>query len=44
MRAHCTQGKVGVDYSCVLGYNVGQGGVIALRLRTDDMRGALLHA
>ena len=33
------EGKVGVSEVCVLGYNVNQGQEIALRLRTDDMRG-----
>ena len=33
------EGKVGVSAMCVLGYNVNQGQEIALRLRTDDMRG-----
>ncbi len=33
------EGKVGVSEVCVLGYNVNAGQEIALRLRTDDMRG-----
>ena len=33
------EGKVGVSAVCVLGYNVNAGQEIALRLRTDDMRG-----
>jgi hypothetical protein len=33
------EGKVGVSESCVLGYNVGAGREIHLRLRTDDLRG-----
>ena len=33
------EGKVGVSAMCVLGYNVNQGQEIALRLRTDDMKG-----
>ena len=33
------EGKVGLSEVCVLGYNVNQGQEIALRLRTDDMRG-----
>eukprot|EP00744_Colponema_vietnamica_P008740 GILI01012461.1.p1 GENE.GILI01012461.1~~GILI01012461.1.p1 ORF type:complete len:484 (+),score=69.72 GILI01012461.1:99-1454(+) len=32
-------GKVGVDPVCVLGYNTNKGQSIALRLRTDDLRG-----
>jgi len=31
--------KVGVSASCVLGYNINAGQEIALRLRTDDLRG-----
>ena len=33
------EGKVGVSEVCVLGYNVNAGQEIALRLRTDDLRG-----
>jgi len=32
-------GKVGVDPVCVLGFNVGKGMEINLRLRTDDLKG-----
>eukprot|EP00742_Colponemidia_sp_Colp-10_P006092 GILJ01006519.1.p1 GENE.GILJ01006519.1~~GILJ01006519.1.p1 ORF type:complete len:630 (-),score=93.08 GILJ01006519.1:137-2026(-) len=32
-------GKVGVDPVCVLGYNENKGQAIALRLRTDDLKG-----
>jgi len=32
-------GKVGVSEYCVLGYNVNKGQEIALRLRTDDLKG-----
>lgn len=33
------EGKVGISRSCVLGYNVNNGQEIALRLRTDDLKG-----
>ena len=33
------EGKVGVSAVCVLGYNVNAGQEIALRLRTDDLKG-----
>ena len=33
------EGKVGVSQVCVLGYNVNKGQEIALRLRTDDLKG-----
>lgn len=33
------EGLVGIDSVCILGYNQNQGQAIALRLRTDDMKG-----
>lgn len=33
------EGRVGVSEVCVLGYNVNKGQEIALRLRTDDLKG-----
>lgn len=39
LREMLPEGRVGVDPVCVLGYNVGRGSEIRLRLRTDDMRG-----
>jgi len=38
------EGKVGVSAVCVLGYNVNAGQEIALRLRTDDLRGFRKYA
>lgn len=37
------EGKVGVSAMCVLGYNVNHGQEISLRLRTDDLRGEIVH-
>jgi len=33
------KGLVGISERCVLGYNVNRGQIIALRLRTDDLKG-----
>jgi hypothetical protein len=33
------EGLVGISERCILGYNLNRGEVIALRLRTDDLKG-----